>query len=116
MFCSTIFPVPYCSGAVVLTLVGNSGDKRVFSPKRACLAQARLVETAQIILELSLRRRALPRRGTLSLGEGWPRSGEEGLASARILVPTTLTVGILAQARACRLSKRALSPERGFLA
>jgi len=45
-----------------------------------------------------------PRQGTLFLSEGTTRSSEEGLALARIRIPTTLTVGRLAQARTYRLS------------
>ena len=38
---------------------GNSGEKRVFSPKRACLAQTRFAEQDRFTLNLSLRGRAL---------------------------------------------------------
>jgi len=42
-----------------VSVQGNSGEKRMFSPKRAYLAQARIAEQARSTLELSLRRRAL---------------------------------------------------------
>jgi len=92
----------------VWLLQGNSDEKLMLSPKRACLAQARLVETGQVhtralaqvessrlsevtscssergspkrerVGTLACRCSFQPRRGTSPLGEEWPCSSEEG--------------------------------------
>ncbi|QCE15671.1 hypothetical protein DEO72_LG11g2683 [Vigna unguiculata] len=111
---------------------GNSGEKLTLSPKRACLAQARLAETSQVHI------RALAQVKSSCLNEATSRSGERGSPKRDRVETLTCRYSFspseephlwarvgLAQARRARLSENsrnqqppllAFSPKRGPVA
>jgi len=104
-------------GFLCVVVQGNSGEKVTLSPKRACLAQARLAETSQVHI------RALAQAESSCLSEAMSRSSEKG-SPQRDRVETLAcrysfnpgegphfwAKGGLAQARRARLSEIAWRP------